>query len=149
MRRAGAVAVTAALGAVFAVAGTAHAGDDTHNGCAPGYVCAFNGTNLTDGIDKRTAGTWSGTSGDVRSMLNNGMQDVGADHIRYAGWVNYGDGTYRSVKGCLHFDENASGLTSGSWTNFPATTRINSAKWGGECSSGERPMELGPKVYLR
>ncbi|MEV4679448.1 hypothetical protein [Streptomyces kurssanovii] len=148
MRRIGAVATTAALGAVLAVAGNAHAGDDSHNGCAPGYVCAFNGTNLSDGIDKKADGTWSGSSGNVRSLLNNGMSDPGADHIRYSGWVNYGNGTYRSVKGCLHFDENAAGLTAGSWLNFPATTRISSAAWGGECGAGEPTMTLGRPVYL-
>ncbi|MFG2330434.1 hypothetical protein ACGFMM_12475 [Streptomyces sp. NPDC048604] len=145
-RAVAALAAGAALGAVLAMPGAAHAAN-ADSVCNRGEFCAYSGTGLTGSVRLDRVGDWSGSVSGVRSLVNKGNPQTGADHIRYSGWVNYGS-YYRQVTGCLHYDDpNASGWTPGSWVTFPATTGLTSAKWGGECSSGEPTMKLGRPIY--
>ncbi|WP_415950069.1 hypothetical protein [Streptomyces sp. KLOTTS4A1] len=141
-------ATTAAAAAIVAVPGSAQAGNYTVNNCPSGYVCAYNGSNLSRTIVSKSSGSWTGTGYQIKSLFNNGKAYAGADHIRYTGTIYYTDGSFANVTGCLHYNTGSSSPSSGSYVNFPGeATKISTAKWGGECNSNEPVRKIGPRFY--
>ncbi|WP_110945660.1 peptidase inhibitor family I36 protein [Streptomyces avicenniae] len=118
---AGAALVMTATGVALAPTASAAQSD-----CPRGHVCVWDNPNFSGLPRWKSQGNLSGLhSENGMSIVNNGVADPGADHIRWR--VTWDDGQYAS--GCLHYppDSNAHRFTGGGGVT------LNSAVWGPEC----------------
>jgi hypothetical protein len=96
--------------------------------CNAGAFCGYAGVNYTGALLLETQGNWSGKRAGVRSVYNNGVQWLGADHVQLT-WEQGGECWTR----CFHYNPGPGHKQP----NFGSAVQLTSVRWRGECAAGE------------